>query len=219
MAIAPYDSEGAFLQYYLFRMADVLLPLSLYVFVALSLQHLPSRKLRKLVWAAGWVAVILVTSNRIYHFPKRVATLNEYPGKAQKVSREWRELCQWVRYNTRRNDLFIVPPKGATTFSLLTQRRMLGTFKQVPLSGGLNEWYTRMSDLAATNQPWPKRGFAAANWLLERYRKLNTDQVKGLMAKYSAKFFITRNSHSLGLPKEFENAHYVIYRSESVKRG
>ena len=208
LLIAPFDDQGRLLQYYPFRFGDVMVPMITYLMVALSLQ---------LGWAKPWVrrssatACAALALTLLPGFFRQLRALPEYPGPAQRVTAEWRDITAWIRHTTPPGSLFITPPRNSTTFPWLARRRMLGTFKQMTLSGGLPEWHQRMSAMAGWSGPWPMRGWAAASWLEERYLGLDTEQARALMQRYGASYFLTRRDHSLDLPLVYANPAFALY--------
>lgn len=213
LIIAPFDSQGRFLQYYLFRFGDVMLPLCTFLFIAFVLQSIQVRRLQLALQPALAGLFVGVLFYHLLQCPNQLAQLREYPGSGKKMNVEWLELTAWVKTGTGRDALFVVPPGNSEfiTFPWLARRRMLATFKQVNLSGGLIEWQRRLSDLAGTAEPWPYRGFSAARWLRKRYLLLENQQVTALMTKYRAAYFVTFASHVLELPVVFSNRIYTVY--------
>ncbi len=211
LLVAPFDPQGKILQYYLFRFGDVLLPLGTYFLAALALQVGPSGRnasrvgaAMRVVVAAGFVVLGAV-------FVRQAWLLREYPGRAQGVSPAWKECTGWVRQNTPTDALFIVSPLRTETFPWLAHRRLLGTFKQFNMSGGLVEWQRRMSALAGTEEPWPAGGWRGAVWLQQRYFQLGTEPVRRLLETYDASYFVTVSNHRLDLPVVFSNSQFTVY--------
>ncbi len=208
LLIAPFDHQGRLLQYYPFRFGDVMAPLITYLMVTLSLQ---------LAWAKPWVrwsstaACAALALSLLPGFFRQLRALPDYPGPAQGITADWRDITTWIRHTTPPGSLFITPPRSSTTFPWLARRRMLGTFKQMTLSGGLQEWHQRMSAMADWSGPWPMRGWAAASWLEERYLGLDTEQTRELMQRYGASYFLTRRDHPLDLPLVYANPAFALY--------
>lgn len=213
LAVAPFDREGRLLQYYPFRFGDVMLPFATCVMVARLGQHLAGGRAGRLVTAAARAAVTAMLALLLYRFAGDARLLLRFPGPAQDVSQAWLDCTSWIRANTPPEALFIAPPRESATFPWLARRRMLGTFKQVTLSGGLQEWHRRMSNLAATDGPWPVRGWQAAEWIAGRYRELDTAQVRHLMGTYNAACFLTAAGHRVDLPCVYTNESFALYTS------
>lgn len=208
LLIAPFDREGRWLQYYPFRFADVMVPLITYLLLARSLQPAtPGPRFRRVTA----LTMTLLVMALLPAFFRQVRLLREYPGPAQQVSAEWRDMTGWIRNTTPPGALFITPPRTSTTFPWLARRRMLGTFKQTTLSGGLPEWQRRMSALAGWSGPWPTNGWAAAYAIEERYLHLDTAQVQTLMKRYQASYFLTHRIHTLDLPLAYTNTEFALY--------
>ncbi len=226
LLIRNLDSQGTFLQLYLFRTADVIVPLITYLLCACLLEV-------SLHSAPPWVkyvpqiAVIVLFSMLVPTFVRDMKQLKNFPVGQRYVQRDWYELCLWVRRNTLRDALFLTNPKGSEAFPWLARRRMYGTFKQVPLSGGLREWKERMKLLSNMKEPFQSTGFQLSSEMSRRYRLHGDAYVQKLLSITGAEYFVTESSHKLSLPIVFKNAKYIIYSqnlsdplgSESDRRG
>jgi hypothetical protein len=59
----------------------------------------------------------------------------------------WAAMCEWVRNNTPRDAVFLVP-RHAQTFKWRAERAEVASFKDVPQdAAGLVEWSKRMAEL------------------------------------------------------------------------
>lgn len=211
LAVAPFDTEGRWLRYYPFRLADVMLPFAACLLLALRVQEASSSDRGRFLVALARVAMGVMLLASAIGFSRHVQDLRTFPGRGQGLSRAWLDAMDWVRTQTPSDAYFIVPPNRSTTFPWLARRRVLGTFKQVTLSGGLHEWHRRMNALAAWDGPWPVRGYKAGIWLEDRYLALDDAQVRRLMTRYGATYFLTSQRHQLGLPRLYQNAEYAVY--------
>lgn len=211
LALAPFDEKGVWLRYYPFRLADVILPFAACLLVALRVQEASRQARGRFLVPLARVAMGVMLLASAAACSRHVQDLRTFPGPGQGLSRAWLDTMEWIRTHTPSDADFIVPPNRSASFPWLARRRMLGTFKQVTLSGGLHEWFRRMSDLAAWEGPWPVRGYKAGVWLEDRYLNLDESQVRGLMEKYGANYFLTSNRHQLGLPRVYQNAEYAVY--------
>lgn len=206
LLVASVDAKGRWLQYYPFRFGDVMLPFAVYLLGARFAQSLlPSP------WVPRALAAALILAH-LRPLAVDLGRLREFPGPAHGVTPEWRAVCEWARRSTPRKAIFVVPPLGANTFPWLARRRPLATFKQVNLSGGLPEWYRRMSALAAWEGEWPDGGWSAARWIDSRYTRLSADELRAVMGRYGASYAIRPASPRVELPVVFENESFIVYR-------
>ncbi|MCB0335576.1 MAG: hypothetical protein KDD62_04700 [Bdellovibrionales bacterium] len=208
LCIYHFDNQGKIMQLYLFRFADVMLPLCTCLLGASLLQRI-SEHYRAAAYVSG---LILICTLGFYltKTSRQFDSIAHFPGSEQKITTDWLDVTQWANTYTKADDLFIVPPVGAESFPWLARRRIYGTFKQVALSGGLQSWHQRMSKLA-NQKDWPIGGKAAASWINERYRFLGEDEVLRIMEEDDAQYFITNSGHQLSFPTAYHNAKFTVY--------
>ena len=211
LAAAPFDAEGRLLQFYLFRFGDTMLPLCAALLGARALQAAAFARLPRIAPATAWVAALALLIAGAWQLPRQLRMLESFPGPAQHLSPAWVELCSWARDSTDPDALFVHDPDRTESFAWLSRRRSLANFKQITASGGTSEWKRRMDALGAVEGPWPVGGFAAARWLSQRYRALDTDGVEALMERFDADYFVTVAAHRLELPLAFENSRHAVY--------
>ena len=209
--ISLYDDQGFILQYYPFRFGDVILPLCSLFLVATVIQSLPGLRTSSVVTMSVWLISFLLVIYQLPRVPQQLREVVRFPGEAQKISGAWLEICSWIGQNTPESALFVTPPDTSITFPWLARRRMLVSFKQYNLSGGLQEWAIRLSDIAGKPPPWEYRGFSLMHWMGKRYRNLHTDAADNLMTKYQANYFLTVADHRLNLPVIYSNEQYLLY--------
>ena len=88
LIIAPFDTQGRLLQYYLFRVGDVMLPLNAWLLFACALQQIFSSRTKQrvlLLICTLVVSVMFVTS--FNDFQKDFQSRFNFPDKAQDVDR------------------------------------------------------------------------------------------------------------------------------------
>ncbi|MEM9246167.1 MAG: hypothetical protein AAGA67_10575 [Cyanobacteria bacterium P01_F01_bin.153] len=92
---APMDANGEFLQYYPFRVGDVMVPLGAAFFLALALERLLFRGR----WGAISLSLILLLTfgAEIPNFHQKALTLQDFPGQAQGVSLETKAIANWIK--------------------------------------------------------------------------------------------------------------------------
>jgi hypothetical protein len=221
LAIAPFDSQGKFLQYYPFRLGDIMLPLgTCFVFVCALEQSFTGKVARR---GFSWFCILLIAvacSIQTVEFREQVLALRDFPTEAQRVDPEWKTMATWIRNNTPWEATVVSPPVELVNFTWLTERPTIAKYKLVPpTSAGVLEWHTRLSDLSGDVNPWPDVEQKDAQKQMIRYLltkgfyELRTEQTQALMDKYQASYFLTRIGHSLQLPVAHQNSRYVLYEN------
>lgn len=219
LMLAPFDQQGQFLQYYPFRLGDVLLPISTAFLLSQGLQQGFKAKVQKTIVfiCILLLSVILVAKATI--FAEQVASLSQFPGKVQEVDAEQRDFYAWIRNHTPTDARIISPPVEMISFSWLTERATIAKVRLLPQTkAGLIAWYDRLTDLAGGDPAWARVERTADNRLrmesrlTKAYKKLSTVQVLALMRKYEADYFVTRKKHRLELPIAYANSDYLLYR-------
>lgn len=218
VAVAPFDGHGKLLQYYPFRLADVLLPLTSCLLFACALEQTFTGKARLglvlgclllLSWKCGLQAIRL---------REQVLALPQFPSHRQGADPDWKALCAWIRRETPQHALVISPPVEFVNFTWMAERPTIAKFKLFPQTkAGILTWYERLTDLSGDASPWPAIQNRSDNreqiqtQLTTGYNRLTTAQVQNLMSKYGADFFVTRSDHQLDLPIAYRNALYTLY--------
>ncbi len=216
--VSTFDQEGQLLKYYLFRFADVMLPFGACFFGALVIERILRLQKNNLLLMIPAVLACVLAVQTIPGFLTAVDRLQTFPVKSAGISQEWYDLCQWVKAETDPESLFITFPRGAESFPWLARRAFVGTFKQVPLSGGLQNWYDTMNLLGDLKEPWKQSGFHMSLAMQSRYQKHNKEYVEFLLRKFTADYFVTVSSHQLELPVAYRNSRFIVYMSSEVKR-
>ena len=225
LAIAPFDRQGHFLQYYPFRFGDLMLPLSTYLLAASALQdllvegsYLTGRTRKGLLLTGVLIlgAVYVVEANGFW---TDLSALRQFPGPQQRVCPDQKEMFAWLKGNTPRDSTIVSCP-DLDQFSWLSERATIAKLKLMPnTDAAILEWYRRLDDLSGNNSPWKKAGFRGERdkRLASDYLSLTTTQVQKLMAKYKADYFLTTVNQKLQLPVAHQNASYVLYRRETSR--
>ena len=218
LAIAPFDRQGHFLQFYPFRFGDVMLALNTYLLTACAVQHLlierpylTDRARKKLLMISVLILSIIYLS-QAYSFARDLSALMRFPGQQQRVDPDQKELFDWVKLNTPRDSTIVSSPNLAH-FSWMSERATIVQFKLNPTDdAAILEWYQRLQDVTGNNSPWRDAGFPAAARFAHDYLRLTTVQVERVMAKYGADYFLTTVEQGLELPIAYRNKSYVLYR-------
>ncbi len=218
LAIAPFDSQGKLLQYYPFRLGDIMLPLNTCLLFACALQQTFTGKAKRVFLLLCIVLLSLVCSIQSVSFYQALSDLRQFPSKEQGVNPEWKALCAWVRTHTPENAIVVSPPDELTNFTWVAERPTIAKFKLIPPTAvGVMDWYERLSDLSGDVSPWPSRTAKnrgkgkISRALTAGYNSLKTNQAQTLMDKYRADYFVTRVEHQLDLPIAYRNSLYVLY--------
>ncbi|WP_445632822.1 DUF6798 domain-containing protein [Nostoc sp. DSM 114161] len=214
LVIAPFDSQGTLLQYYLFRVGDVMLHLNACILFACALERIfATRKQQKMLVLLCTVVLSISIVKGFHTFEKEFQSTLNFPDETQEVDPQWKDMVAWVRKNTPKNDIFISPPVEFANFIWLTERPTIAKYKlMAQTKAGTLEWFSRMRDLSGNfNGLDPLTNFSE-KLLTQGYNNLTTDQAKALMVKYDASYFVTRIQHQLDLPIAYRNKSYVLYK-------
>lgn len=214
LVIAPFDTQGKLLQYYPFRVSDVMLPLNAWLLFACALQQIFSTRTKQrvlLLICSLVVSVMFVTS--FNDFQKDFQSSLNFPNKAQDVDAQWKDMSNWIRNNTPKNAIFVSQPVKFAHFSWLTERPTIAKHKLLPQSpAGILEWYGRLRDLSGDFNRVNSLNSFQPQLLTKGYNSLTTDKAKVLMDKYQASYLVTRIQHQLDLPVAYRNKSYILYK-------
>lgn len=218
LLIAPFDTQGKLLQYYPFRLGDVMLPLGACLLFVCALKQILTPKAERVAIALSLVLLVWLGSIQAREFQGQLMKIQQFPSQTQALTPAWEDMCLWIRQHTPKDALVISPPVEFANFSWLSERSTIAKYKLLPQNKeGLLSWYKRLDDLSGETNPWrlepgeqpQKNKFKAA--LTEGYAHLGTEQVSTLMHKYQADYFVTRLGHQLDLPIAYQNSEHVLY--------
>ncbi|MBR8838444.1 MAG: hypothetical protein DSM106950_31715 [Stigonema ocellatum SAG 48.90 = DSM 106950] len=213
LAIAPFDSQGSFLQYYPFRFADVILPLNSCLLFSCALQDtFCGMRVR---WVLLLICILLlnwIERPQIAIIQSEIQALRSFPNENSWVYPQWKEMASWIQKNTPKDAIIASPPMELQDITWLTQRRIIATWKQLAQTKtGIVEWYERLRDLSGDFRGVNHlRDFGKQ--LSDGYKRLTTTQARELMVKYQANYFLTRVEHRLDLPVAYRNQEFVLYK-------
>jgi len=225
-----FDTQGRVLQYYPFRLGDVMLPLGTVFLWAVLIQqaldaHPPAwwRPVSRGLLALGVViptALLIWNGSQLAHFPD----------KQQAADGEWRQVCEWVRQNTPAEAIVVTPPADVTVVNLpwMTQRGIVANYKFLPQTGPeIVAWYARLNDLSGGNLDTLaedpnglRRSSNTRRRIQERLQDgffdLDTDAAIALMSRYHATYFLTEPEHSLALAIAYTSPNYRLYQAPPI---
>lgn len=218
--IAPWDTQGKLLQYYPFRLGDIMFPL----ITCLLLLYLLQVTLSSSKWGKRgfiFVCMMIIGITVIVQgkdFYQSAIVLPQFPHEAQLVTPEWKEMCYWIRSNTPKNEIFISHPLEGISFTWVSERATIVKYKFVPpVSSAVSEWYQRLNDLSGGVDIRKAKGRNELKQLLKQgYNTLTTEQVRTLMQHYQANYMVTKTNHQLDLEIAHQNSRYILYRNQSA---
>jgi hypothetical protein len=213
VAIAPFDSQGRFLQYYPFRLADLMLPLNACLLFACALQvSFTGKKARWLLAVCCSLLLTWIVIPQLDIFQSDFRQLSLFPSEQQGVNPEEKDICDWVRSNTPKDAIVVSSPVEVGCITWLAERPIPAKAITPQNKKAILEWYERLRNLSG--------GFRGVNHLRnfnkqlsEGYNRLTTQQAEALMAKYQASYLVTGIEHRLELPVAYRNLSYVVYKN------
>jgi hypothetical protein len=152
---------AALLRFYWFRLSDVMVPLGATWALAACVDQLSRSRPRCHVGAlasmllavashAGYVAWQHVTHPYPHAIAQSLQVLGLTADESERRYREWRQVCEWIRRQTRPDDLFLTP-RHQQTFKWYAGRSEVICAKDIPQdAAGIVEWRRRMADVF----PW-----------------------------------------------------------------
>jgi len=208
-----------FLEYYWFRLADVMLPF----LGSLLLVHQFSRFYRKYdinhldrrfrlavisVMAFGIVAfyagaLLKATQERLYSRRARLG----YDGF---VASSLRDPIKWIRAKTSKDSVFLVNP-FFNEFQLLAQRSILVSFKEIPQSPEkIIEWFDRIKFSNGWRAP-ALTGYASHVEIEQNYNQLSEEQLKTGAELYGFRYYLCIDRNLPHFKKVFSNGMFAIF--------
>lgn len=140
------DLAASVLRYYWFRLSDIAIPMAATLVACVLLgRAIDDRRPGSAIALAALLAVCAWGVGG--HAVRR--TLDPRPPADTPMldPAAWAEMCVWVRDNTPRDAVFLVP-RHAQTFKWRAERAEVASFKDVPQdAAGLVEWSKRMAEL------------------------------------------------------------------------
>jgi hypothetical protein len=231
IAIAFFDHQGTWLQYYPFRFGDMMLPLTTSLLLACTLKtkfSLQKPRLRLLL--ISLLGCILFT--QVTFFSQQATTLRvrfaiasqDFPAQQQDVDPQWKLMSGWIHNHTAEDEVIISHPWKLANFTWMTERATIVKLKLFPQTkDAIVEYYQRLNDLSGGavariyfgDEELDQRKTVKA--ISAGFSRLNTSQVQQLMTKYESNYFLTNESHHLNLPIVHTQTPYILYgRSDTT---
>ena len=218
IAIAHFDSQGNWLQYYPFRFGDMMLPLATYLLLACTLQtRFSLHKYKYRLISLVLLGCILFT--QMTFFSQSAIASQDFPTQQQDVDPQWKSMSNWIRDNTPKDAIVISHPWKLANFTWMTQRATVVKLKMFPQTkGAIVEYYQRLNDLSSGNLAKIYFGdeeldqVKTVKAISAGFSSLNTSQVQELMNKYQSDYFLTEIDHNLDLPIARIQAPYILYK-------
>jgi len=204
LAVAPFDHQGAFLQYFPFRLGDTLFPL----IVLLGAYHVAVRWTNRSMLAPLLVlSACMLMVSAAHAFAKQA---RKFDGNVRE-QRPWVEVCEWIRQQTPR-DVVVLTPPTKPSFTVLAQRATVFQFRFFPFTrAAIPEWHARLIDVTG-GAKLEKTGFAAGPQLEAAYHDLTDAELARIARKYGAELIVARCADRLDLTLEYSNGTYCVYR-------
>ena len=190
------------LQFYWFRLADVIVPASCGLSLAyhLSREHVLRRAPLRLAVVLGSALILMVPLYALYQ-AKGIPPADRKFTPHRKEFDDWRAVCAAAREVSPPDALFLTP-KYAHTFKWYAQRGEVGTWKEMPQdAASILEWNDRLAKMHL----WGADGILP---LAER----SAAELRALGKQYGANFLLTRSSPPLALPMLYRNDSFTLYR-------
>ena len=213
---APFDAKGSILQYYPFRLADVILPFSSCILWITTIDRNTKLKWRKFILVS--ICILLLSWSfklRTEDLKHQVFALRQFPT----TNSQLKDMYAWVRTNTPLDAKFLTSPGEFNNFNWLTERATIAKLKFLPQNkSAIIEWNERLTYLNGGVPAWPKSTEQnlriwpdVAQTMADNYGRLTTEQVRLLMQKYDAQYMLTHADHKLNFPVLYENNEYILY--------
>ncbi|GAB4533963.1 MAG: hypothetical protein Tsb0014_19840 [Pleurocapsa sp.] len=216
LLVAFFDSQGKLLQYYPFRLADIMLPLITCLLFVCVLEHGFFRHKSRLKLFICLILLSISVSLQAVDFQQRLLALQQFPSEEQEVSLEWKKMSNWIKNNTPQNAVIISPPVELPNFSWLTERATIAKYKLFSQTKTrLIEQYKRWDDLSGnTLSDSFVNGVLQGDTrtiLTSGYNNLTTAQAEALMKKYHANYLLTNVEHKLDFSIAYRQEPYILY--------
>lgn len=213
LCISLWDTNGALLRFYPFRVADSVIPLCTTLLLACQLERSRPRPAR----LVALMATVVVSVQSHTSWASEASRFHPTPNTAlDNQARAYR----WISTNTPRTIRILTPPSGFEDLTLLTGRAGVAQFKQIPNGNSdIDEWFRRMQDLGGDPGFWRQaQGFRSRRMLNNGFAKMTPRQLRQLASKYQATMVVTLDGHAgpLGWRRAYAASTLSLWEPEPV---
>jgi len=226
VVLAPWDTTGKLLQYYPFRLGDVLLPLGALLVAACVLEQSVQRWRSRWAMTVGSVFLVIFGLGQTLFLAQHLVSLPDFPGIVQEVDEDWERMGYWIQRNTALDSRLVAPPVDHSSLLWLSERAIVAHYKFLPQRpDDIAEWTQRLDALtggtlthllrhpAALDLQQRDGGRALRQTLREGFRRLTTEQAIALLQTYEASYLLTDGTQALDLAIAHQAGHYILYKS------
>ena len=226
VVLAPWDTTGQLLQYYPFRLGDVLLPLGALLVAACVLEQAVQRWGSRWAMTIGSVFLVIFSLGQTAFLVQHLVRLPDFPGIVQEVDEDWEHMGNWIQRNTAVESRLIAPPVDRSSLLWLSERSIVAHYKFLPQRpADITEWTQRLDALtggtitdllnhpAILNAQQQEGGRALRQTLREGFRSLTTEQAIALLQTYEAAYLLTDATQVLDLAIAHQSGPYILYES------
>lgn len=216
----PFDASVKLLHLYPFRVAStVVLLFGLMLAVPALFDWTIRRRARP--WVAAACAAFFA-ANAGAEFADEVGDRLDAPAggvwRTEGRTQDLRTTCEWIRANTAPDALLISSP-FVDTLLYHCRRPVAVTFRMAPASAAaMEEWYRRITAFNG-GEPPQGRGYRAAREVDRRFRRLSTEQYRGLAREYGGDYLVVRKGRPVDLPLLFREGSWAVYAFSDAEKA
>ena len=196
------ELSARILQFYWFRLADVMVPVAVALAIVshlsreILLKHTPVR----VAIVLGTICVLIWPLTKLYQAGGIPPADLKFTALPQQFN-HWRDICRAAREVSPPDAIFLTP-KYAHTFKWYADRSEVGTWKEMPQdASSILVWHKRLDNMHL----WGPLGAVP---LSER----SVDDLQMLGKAYGAEYIVTRVTPPLALPLLYRNGSFALYR-------
>jgi hypothetical protein len=191
--------QYSLMKFYLFRIPDTLILFFSFMAGAYLLSQRTQIKLPEP--AIIFFTVLIFSVAIVYHLPIKDTSF---------ASRKNQTLFNWIKKNTSRGSVFLIPPKWKN-FYLDTERSQFISYKHLPQNNkDIWEWVTRLRELGC-DLTKGKGSRALKNELKFCYRKIDSKKIISIHKKYGVNYFISKRNFDSSFKRLFTSDGFSVY--------
>jgi hypothetical protein len=202
---------AAWLRFYWFRLADVLVPLGVALW---SVAFVAWWGVSRPAWrVAGAVALLAFAGWQLS--PQIGARFDNPVPRADKKGKvenhaDWRDACEWIDAHVPARARFLTP-RTSQTFKWYAKRSEVATWKDLPQDApGIVAWRERLEALYGTGDP-------EEPWF-DSLAKTPRDRLLAAARKYDADYILTVAEPALDFPCLYRNTTYAVYELPGLRQ-